>query len=103
MDGCDGAYQGPERRRFHREPHAGPALIVMGPETYVFCTIENLSPAGVCLVTPLAFHLEIGEIVTLESRDLCAPCAARVVAVHGRRFHCAFEQIMVAAESAAAA
>jgi hypothetical protein len=103
MDRRDAASQDPERRHFRRAAHAAPALIVMGPETYVFCDIENLSPAGACLTTPRAFHLEVGEAVMLESRDLCAPCAARVVAVEGRRFRCAFDHVAVMEVAAAAA
>ena len=97
------AYQGPDRRHYRRAAHDAPALIVMGPETYVFCDIENLSPAGACLSTRLDFRLEVGEAVMLESRDVCAPCAARVVATEGRRFRCAFDHVALETASAAAA
>jgi hypothetical protein len=97
------AYQGPDRRHYRRAAHDAPALIVMGPETYVFCDIENLSPAGACFSTRLGFRVEVGEAVMLESPDLCAPCGARIVAVDGRRFRCAFDHVAVAADSAAAA
>ena len=87
------SHQGPERRRHSRHPHDARAVIAMGPETYVFCDIEDLSPAGACLRTPLGFRLEVGEAVVLESPDLRAPCEARIVAVAGARFHCAFDHV----------
>ncbi|MBI3516392.1 MAG: PilZ domain-containing protein [Proteobacteria bacterium] len=93
----DAVYQGPERRRHRRHAHDARAVIAIGPETYVFCDIEDLSPAGACLSTPLGFRLEVGEAVVLESRDLRAPCAARIVAVAGARFHCVFDPVAAAA------
>ncbi len=93
----DALYQGLDRRQHRRHAHDAPAVIAMGPETYVFCDIEDLSPAGACLRTPLGFRLEVGEAVVLESRDLRAPCKARIVAVAGARFRCAFGQVATAA------